>query len=433
MFTWGVATSSYQIEGAANEGGRGPSIWDTFSRVPGAIVNGDNGDVACDHYHRYNEDLDLIAWLGVNAYRFSIAWPRVMPQGTGVINQTGIDFYDRLIDGALERGITPWPTLYHWDLPQALQDKGGWNNRECSQWFAEYAHLMAEKFGDRVKNWTTLNEPFCSAWLGYLYGVMAPGIRDLQTAINASHHLLLGHGLASNAIRDVAKDLRVGIVLNLTPAIALRDSSEDKAAALLADGFDNRWFADPVFKGSYPSDVVDGFCKEVPIHSGDMATISTPLDFLGINFYTRQTVTADNTSRPLPYKPVMVEGVERTAMGWEVHPQSLTDIIMRVHRDYSPAEIYITENGSAWDDSIDNGVINDGSRVSYLERHLDATFAAQSQGAPVKGYFAWSLMDNFEWAYGYGKRFGIVHVDYATQKRTPKSSAHYYRERIKNS
>jgi len=431
MFTWGVATSSYQIEGAATAGGRGPSIWDTFSRVPGAVINGDSGDVACDHYHRYNEDLDLIKWLGVNAYRFSIAWPRIFPQGAGSPNQAGIDFYDRLIDGALERGITPWPTLYHWDLPQALEDKGGWNSRATSERFAEYAHLMAEKFGDRVKNWTTLNEPFCSAWLGYLYGVMAPGIKDLQTAINASHHLLLGHGLATQAIRSVASDLRVGIVLNLTPAIPLNEN--DELAAKYADGFDNRWYADPVFKGSYPQDIVEGFGKEVPIHAGDMQSISAPLDFLGINFYTRQTVTLDESAKPLPYRPVMVDGVERTAMGWEVHPESLTNIIMRVYRDYAPKEIYITENGSAWDDSVINDKVDDPRRVSYLERHLDAMLAAKAQGAPVHGYFAWSLMDNFEWAFGYSKRFGIVYVDYETQKRIPKSSALYYRERIKNS
>jgi beta-glucosidase len=430
MFTWGVATSSYQIEGGAKEGGRGPSIWDTFSRVPVAIVNGDNGDIACDHYNRYSEDLDLIKWLGVNAYRFSIAWPRIFPNGTGNPNQAGIDFYDRLIDGALERGITPWPTLYHWDLPQALQDKGGWNNRECAQWFAEYAHLMAEKFGDRVKNWTTLNEPFCSAWLGYLFGVMAPGIKDLQTAINTSHHLLFGHGLATQAIRSVNSDLRVGIVLNLTPATPLHDSAADLAAAKLADGFDNRWYADPIFKGSYPKDIVEGFGKEVPIHSGDMQAISSPLDFLGINFYTRQTITSDESAKPLPYKPILVDGVERTAMGWEVHPQSLTDIIMRVHHEYAPPEIYITENGSAWEDSMVDGKIDDISRVSYLERHLDAMLAAKSQGAPVLGYFAWSLMDNFEWAFGYSKRFGIVYVDYETQVRTVKASGHYYKERI---
>lgn len=433
MFTWGVATSSYQIEGAADEGGRGPSIWDTFSRIPGAIDNADNGDIACDHYHRYNEDLDLIQWLGVNAYRFSIAWPRVIPSGVGAPNRVGIDFYDRLIDGALERGITPWPTLYHWDLPQALQDKGGWNNRDCAYWFADYAHLMAERFSDRIKNWTTLNEPFCSAWLGHLYGVMAPGIKDLQTAINASHHLLLGHGLAARAIRESAADAKVGIVLNFTPAVPLRDTADDKVAASLADGFDNRWFADPVFKGIYPSDVIAGLNKEVPILAGDMEAISTPLDFLGINYYTRQTVTLDPTNHPLPYKQINVEGKERTAMGWEVHAPSLKDLILRITKDYNPSEIYITENGSAWDDKFENGKIVDTNRVNYLERHLDAVLEAKAAGAPVNGYFAWSLMDNFEWAFGYSKRFGIIHVDYTTQKRTPKASAYYYRDRIRES
>ncbi|MFM2175617.1 MAG: hypothetical protein RLZZ527_693 [Actinomycetota bacterium] len=431
MFTWGVATSSYQIEGAADIDGRGPSIWDTFSRIPGAIANGDNGDIACDHYHRYNEDLDLMKWLGVNAYRFSIAWPRVLPDGTGALNKKGVDFYNRLIDGALERGIEPWPTLYHWDLPQALQDRGGWNSRASADWFAEYAHQMAELFGDRVKHWMTINEPFCSAWLGHLTGIMAPGIKDLQTAINASHHLLLGHGRAVHAIRDARKDVKVGIVLNFTPAIPATDSPEDQRAAVLADGFDNRWFADPVYRGSYPQDIVEGFGKEVPILAGDLETISTPLDFLGMNFYFRQTVAHDPTVKPLPYKQVMPT-VERTGMGWEIHAPTFEELILRMTNDYGVKEIYITENGSAWDDEVINGEINDQNRISYLERHLDAMFAAKAKGAPVKGYFAWSLMDNFEWAYGYAKRFGIVYVDYKTQKRIPKKSAYYYRDRIKN-
>ncbi len=431
MFTWGVATSSYQIEGAADIDGRGPSIWDTFSRIPGAIANGDNGDIACDHYHRYNEDLDLMKWLGVNAYRFSIAWPRVLPDGTGALNKKGVDFYNRLIDGALERGIEPWPTLYHWDLPQALQDRGGWNSRASADWFAEYAHQMAELFGDRVKNWMTINEPFCSAWLGHLTGIMAPGIKDLQTAINASHHLLLGHGRAVQAIRDARKDVKVGIVLNFTPAIPATDSPEDQRAAVLADGFDNRWFADPVYRGSYPQDIVEGFGKEVPILAGDLESISTPLDFLGMNFYFRQTVAHDPIVKPLPYKQVMPR-VERTGMGWEIHAPTFEELILRMTNEYGVKEIYITENGSAWDDEVINGEINDQNRLSYLERHLDAVFAAKAKGAPVKGYFAWSLMDNFEWAYGYAKRFGIVYVDYKTQKRIPKKSAYYYRDRIKN-
>lgn len=432
MFIWGVSTSSYQIEGAANEGGRGPSIWDTFSRIPGAVANADNGDIACDHYHRYNEDLDLMKWLGVGAYHFSIAWPRVIPTGSGPLNKVGMDFYDRLIDGALERGITPWPTLYHWDLPQALQDKGGWNNRECAHWFAEYSYLMAEAFSDRVKNWVTINEPFCSAWLGHLYGVMAPGIKDLQTGINASHHLLLGHGLAVRAIREAASDVKVGITLNFTPAITIGDSEEDQRAVQLADGFDNRWFGDPVFKASYPQDLVSAFNKEVPIHAGDMQIISTPVDFLGLNYYFRQTVAYDPSAQPLPYKQVTAPNVERTGMGWEVHAQTFTELLTRINKDYAPKEIFITENGSAWDDEVVNGKVDDPNRVRYLERHIDAMFDAKKQGVPISGYFAWSLMDNYEWAYGYAKRFGLIYVDYPTQQRIPKTSAYYYRERIKN-
>jgi beta-glucosidase len=432
VFKWGVSTSSYQIEGAAREDGRGPSIWDTFSRIPGAVANSDNGDIACDHYHRFEEDLDLIKWLGAGAYHFSIAWPRVIPNATGKINQKGIDFYDRLIDGALARGIEPWPTLYHWDLPQAAQDRGGWNNRECAYWFAEYANEMAERFGDRIKNWVTINEPFCSAWLGHLYGVMAPGIKDLQTAINASHHLLLGHGLATEALREVSSEFKVGITLNFTPAITLGHSDEDAMAVKLADGFDNRWFADPVFKGAYPADIVTAFGKEVPILPGDLKLISSPLDFLGLNYYSRQTVTYDPSVEPLPYRQVRAPNVERTAMDWEVHSESFTELLLRINKDYSPKEFFITENGSAWDDEVVDGKVDDPNRISYLERHLDAMFKAKEKGVPIYGYFAWSLMDNFEWAYGYAKRFGLIYVDYETQKRIPKSSAYYYRERIKS-
>jgi beta-glucosidase len=432
MFTWGVSTSSYQIEGAASEDGRGPSIWDTFSRIPGAVANGDTGDVACDHYHRFEEDLDLMKWLGVNAYHFSISWPRVLPNATGALNKAGMDFYDRLIDGALSRGIEPWPTLYHWDLPQAAQDRGGWNNRDCASWFAEYAHLMAERFGDRIKNWVTINEPFCSAWLGHLYGVMAPGIKDLQTGINASHHLLLGHGLAVEALRQVSSEFKVGITLNFTPAITLGDSADDALAVKLADGFDNRWFADPVFKGSYPSDIVEAFGREVPIHSGDLNVISSPLDFLGLNYYFHQTVEYDTEATPLPYRQVRTPKVERTGMDWEVNAETFTELLLRINKDYAPKEFFITENGSAWDDEVINGKVDDPKRVSYLERHLDAMFKAKNLGVPISGYFAWSLMDNFEWAYGYAKRFGLIYVDYETQKRIPKSSAYYYRERIKS-
>ena len=431
-FVWGVATSSFQIEGAAHEDGRGPSIWDTFCRVPGKVANGDTGEIACDHYHRYNEDLDLMKWMGVDAYRFSVAWSRVIPNGVGPINQAGLDFYDRLIDGALERGIQPWITMYHWDLPQALQDRGGWNNREVVKWFEEYANVLTNEFGDRVKHWMTLNEPLCSAWIGHLYGDMAPGITDLQTALNASHHLLMSHGIASQVTRTNVKDSKVGIVINVTPAVPATDSDDDRRASKLADGFDNRWFLNPVFGQPYPADVIEVLGKSPQIEAGDMSLINQPMDFLGVNFYFRQTIASNPQGSPLPIKNIRRENVKRTAMDWEVHAPAFEEILTRIHRDYKPKEIYITENGSAWDDEIISGEINDEERISYLKSHLDAMFAAQKQGAPIRGYFAWSFMDNFEWAYGYDKRFGLVYVDYKTQKRTPKKSALYYRELLLN-
>lgn len=432
-FIWGVATSSYQIEGAANIDGRGESIWDTFCRVPGKVANGDNGDVACDHYHRYKEDLDLMKWLGVDAYRFSVAWPRVIPNGTGAINKAGLDFYNRVIDGALQRGIEPWLTMYHWDLPEALQKRGGWNNRESVEWFGEYAQLLTSKFGDRVKNWMTLNEPLCSAWIGHLYGAMAPGITDLKTALNASHHLLMSHGIATKIIRSEVNGAKVGIVINVTPAVPATDNPDDLAAAELADSFDNKWFLNPVFGHSYPTDVIENINMAPNIHSGDLDLIAQELDFLGINFYFRQTVAFDPAEKPLPIKNVRREGVKRTAMDWEVHAPAFEEILLRIKNDYSPKEIFITENGSAWNDNVVNGEIADQNRIEYLTQHLDAMFSAKQKGVPINGYFAWSLLDNFEWAYGYDKRFGIIHVDYQTQKRTPKSSAYYYRDRIKNS
>jgi len=431
-FIWGVATSSYQIEGAANEGGRGQSIWDTFCKVPGKVANFDNGDIACDHYHRYKEDLDLMKWMGVKAYRFSVAWPRVIPDGVGRVNEMGLDFYDRLIDSLLEREIAPWLTMYHWDLPEALQLRGGWNNREVVEWFGEYAEMLTSRFGDRVKNWMTLNEPLCSAWLGHLYGDMAPGIKDLQTALNVSHHLLMSHGLACQVIRSNVSEANVGIVINVTPAVPATDSQEDSNAAQLADGFDNRWFLDPVFGRTYPADVIDTLGASPEIHSGDMKLIAQDLDFLGVNFYFRQTVAADQNSKPLPIRSVNRENVKRTAMNWEVHPQAFEEILLRISKEYSPKAIYITENGSAWNDEVINGEIIDDERIDYLARHLDAMRSAREQGAPILGYFAWSFLDNFEWAYGYEKRFGLIYVDYKTQKRTPKKSAFFYRQLLLN-
>ncbi len=431
-FIWGVATSSYQIEGAANEGGRGQSIWDTFCKVPGKVANFDNGDIACDHYHRFKEDLDLMKWMGVKAYRFSVAWPRVIPDGVGRVNEMGLDFYDRLIDSLLEREIAPWLTMYHWDLPEALQLRGGWNNREVVEWFGEYAEMLTSRFGDRVKNWMTLNEPLCSAWLGHLYGDMAPGIKDLQTALNVSHHLLMSHGLACQVIRSNVSEANVGIVINVTPAVPATDSQEDSNAAQLADGFDNRWFLDPVFGRTYPADVIDALGASPEIHSGDMKLIAQDLDFLGVNFYFRQTVAADQNSKPLPIRSVNRENVKRTAMNWEVHPQAFEEILLRISKEYSPKAIYITENGSAWNDEVINGEIIDDERIDYLARHLDAMRSAREQGAPILGYFAWSFLDNFEWAYGYEKRFGLIYVDYKTQKRTPKKSAFFYRQLLLN-
>jgi beta-glucosidase len=431
-FVWGVATSSYQIEGAANEGGRGQSIWDTFCKVPGKVANFDNGDIACDHYHRYKEDLDLMKWMGVKAYRFSVAWPRVIPDGVGRVNEMGLDFYDRLIDSLLEREIAPWLTMYHWDLPEALQLRGGWNNREVVEWFGEYAEMLTSRFGDRVKNWMTLNEPLCSAWLGHLYGDMAPGIKDLQTALNVSHNLLMSHGLACQVIRSNVSEANVGIVINVTPAVPATDSQEDSNAAQLADGFDNRWFLDPVFGRTYPADVIDTLGASPEIHSGDMKLIAQDLDFLGVNFYFRQTVAADQNSKPLPIRSVNRENVKRTAMNWEVHPQAFEEILLRISKEYSPKAIYITENGSAWNDEVINGEIIDDERIDYLARHLDVMRSAKNQGAPILGYFAWSFLDNFEWAYGYEKRFGLIYVDYKTQKRTPKKSAFFYRQLLLN-
>jgi beta-glucosidase len=431
-FVWGVATSSYQIEGAANEGGRGQSIWDTFCKVPDKVANFDNGDMACDHYHRYKEDLDLMKWMGVKAYRFSVAWPRVIPDGVGRVNEMGLDFYDRLIDSLLEREIAPWLTMYHWDLPEALQLRGGWNNREVVEWFGEYAEVLTSRFGDRVKNWMTLNEPLCSAWLGHLYGDMAPGIKDLQTALNVSHHLLMSHGLACQVIRSNVSEANVGIVINVTPAVPATDSQEDSNAAQLADGFDNRWFLDPVFGRTYPADVIDTLGASPEIHSGDMKLIAQDLDFLGVNFYFRQTVAADQNSKPLPIRSVNRENVKRTAMNWEVHPQAFEEILLRISKEYSPKAIYITENGSAWNDEVINGEIIDDERIDYLARHLDVMRSAKNQGAPILGYFAWSFLDNFEWAYGYEKRFGLIYVDYKTQKRTPKKSAFFYRQLLLN-
>ncbi|MDF9808322.1 beta-glucosidase [Streptomyces sp. HB372] len=431
-FTWGVATAAYQIEGAVAEDGRSPSIWDTFSHTPGTIDGGDTGDVACDHYHRVPEDIGLIKQLGADAYRFSVAWPRVVPGGDGPVNKAGLDFYDRLVDGLLEAGVTPFATLYHWDLPQALQDRGGWTVRETSEHFAAYASHVVERLGDRVKDWATLNEPLCSAWIGHLEGRMAPGLTDLTAAVRASYHLHLGHGLAVRAIRAASSDARVGIVNNLSPIEPASTGEADLAAARRADGHINRWWLDPILGRGYPQDMVEEYGVELPVRPGDLETIAAPLDWLGLNYYFRQVVTADPDGTAPHAKQVSVPGARLTHMDWEVHAEGLEQLLLRLTGEYGVQRIYVTENGSAYEDVVAaDGSVHDPERVRYLEEHLAACARAVDKGAPLAGYFAWSLMDNFEWAYGYDKRFGLVHVDYATQRRTVKSSGRRYAELVR--
>ncbi|MFC9179037.1 GH1 family beta-glucosidase [Streptomyces sp. NPDC057107] len=426
-FTWGVATASYQIEGAVAEDGRSPSIWDTFSHTPGKIDGGDTGDVACDHYHRVPEDIGLIKQVGAGAYRFSVAWPRVVPGGDGPVNKAGLDFYDRLVDGLLEAGVTPFATLYHWDLPQVLQDRGGWTVRETSEHFAAYAAQVVDRLGDRVKDWATLNEPLCSAWIGHLEGRMAPGLTDLTAAVRASYHLHLGHGLAVRAIRAAASDARVGIVNNLSPIVPASTSEADLAAARRADGHINRWWLDPVLGRGYPQDMVETYGVELPVRPGDLETIAAPLDWLGLNYYFRQIVTADPSGQAPGFTQVPVVDGRHTYMDWEVYADGLEQLLLRLTEEYGVERIYVTENGSAYQDTVAaDGSVHDPERVRYLEEHLAACARAVAKGAPLAGYFAWSLLDNFEWAYGYDKRFGLVHVDYATQRRTVKSSGRRY-------
>ncbi len=427
-FTWGFATSSYQIEGAAQADGRGESIWDRFCRQPGAIRDGSSGDVACDHYHRLDEDLDLLKAMGVNAYRFSIAWPRVLPAGRGAIEPRGLAFYERLVDGLLARGIQPWATLYHWDLPQALQDEGGWAAPGTVHAFVDYADVVTRRFGDRVGHWITHNEPWCTAMLGHADGVHAPGQRDLRTALQVLHHVLLSHGLAMPVIRRNAPRAKAGITLSLHPIYPVSQAEPDRAAAHRHDGLRNRMFLDPLHGRGYPADVMARLDDLAPrVAEGELAAIAAPVDFLGINYYFPEFVAAAPGQGPLEARVVEREGVERTAFGWEVAPQGLVDLLLRVQRDYAPAPIFITENGSTYEDVVSaDGSVHDGERLSFLVRHLEAARRAREAGVRLEGYFAWSLMDNFEWAEGYLRRFGLVHVDYATQRRTPKASGRWY-------
>jgi beta-glucosidase len=453
-FLFGAATAAYQIEGAAHEDGRTDSIWDAFARVPGAVVDGHNGEVACDHYHRYASDVELMAGLGLETYRFSTSWSRVRPDG-GAVNAKGLDFYSRLVDELLEKNIKPWLTLYHWDLPQALEEKGGWADRDTAYRFAEYATDVHAALGDRVENWTTLNEPWCSSFLSYIGGEHAPGRQDPEAGLAAAHHLLLGHGLAVRELRDSNPALRLGITLNLTvPDPVDPTDPGDVDAARRIDGQFNRFFLDPIFRGEYPADVLAdvaayGFDKYV--QPGDLDIISTPIDALGVNYYHGEALsvhppeaaemsTAAPSERPKRSPFPAAEGVfwhlrdlPTTAMGWEVQPEGLTRLLRRVNDEYTGdgVKLYVTENGAAYDDVLEaDGSVHDGERTDFLRAHLDAILDAIDAGVNVYGYFYWSLMDNYEWAWGYHKRFGIVRVDYDTQERTLKDSALEYRRVI---
>jgi beta-glucosidase len=429
-FLWGAATAAYQIEGAVAEDGRGPSIWDTFVRRPGAIIRGDTGDIACDHYHRWEADLDLLSELGVNSYRFSVAWPRVLPTGAGAVNEAGLDFYSRLVDGLLARGIAPMVTLYHWDLPQTLQDRGGWAARETADRFADYATIVHRRLGDRVPYWLTLNEPYCSAFVGHLEGRHAPGIRDEATAVTALHHLLLAHGKGVEALRADGATGELGITLNLTSVRPGSDSPDDVAAARRLDLYENRMFLDPVLRGAYPEDAVDYYAGVTDlgfVRDGDLATMSTPIDYLGINYYERHAVTAD------PADPVRgwrrLPPANPTVSGISVEPLGLREVLERVSRDYTDVPLVVTETGQALFDYVTpERTIDDDERIAFFEGHIRAATEAMRDGVPLMGFFPWSFMDNFEWAWGYGHRFGMYYVDYATQERIPKSSARWYRD-----
>lgn len=436
-FLWGAATSAYQIEGGWNADGRSPSIWDTFSHTPGKTKNGETGDVACDHYHRWAEDVALMRDLGLKAYRFSVSWPRILPEGRGRVNQAGLDFYGRLVDALLEAGILPMLTLYHWELPQILQDQGGWPARATVFAFAELADVVSRALGDRVTHWITHNEPWCTSLLSHQVGIHAPGWRDWPAALAVAHHVLYSHGLAAARIRANVSNAQVGIAINFEPATPASDSPEDYHAARIWDGYFSRWFVDPLMGRHYPADMVDYYIRtrRLPrglefVQEGDMETIAAPLDFFGVNYYTRHITRAredlleEHASVPNP-------GAEYTAMGWEVHPDTFYRLLNRLHFEYRMPKIFVTENGCSYPDGPDeNGRVPDQRRINYLRAHIHAMYRAIQNGAPIAGYMQWSLMDNYEWDKGYSQRFGMVYVDYATQQRIPKDSALWYRELI---
>lgn len=430
-FLWGAATAAYQIEGAWNEDGKGESIWDRFAHTPGAIFQNQNGDIACDHYHRYEEDIEMMSKIGLKAYRFSISWPRIFPEGRGKINPKGLSFYGRVIEKLLEKNIKPVITLYHWDLPQELEDKGGWLNRDTAKYFAEYANLLFYKFGDIVPVWITLNEPGVCAFLGYGWGWHAPGKKDMKGAFIASHNLLLAHGLAVQAYREGGYKGNIGITVNVATVYPASNSEEDIKAAERQDAYGNRWFLDPIFKKEYPKviwEILEKNHWNFNYPTSDWNVISIPIDFLGINYYTRTIVAYDEQDPYLKIKRIPGPK-EHTEMNWEVYPDGLYDILIKIYKEYQ-IPIYITENGAAYNDTVEDGRVRDEKRIEYLREHIKRVYFAIRDGVDLKGYFVWSLMDNFEWGHGFSKRFGIIYVDYETQKRILKDSAYFYKKVI---
>jgi len=435
-FLWGAATAAYQIEGAAREDGKGESIWDRFCRVPGAIQDGSTGDVACDHYHRWRDDIENMRDLGLNAYRFSVAWARVFPSGKGKLNRKGLDFYETLVDALLARGIEPCVTLYHWDLPQGLQELGGWTNRDTASWFADYAACLFNALGDRVRTWITLNEPWVASFAGHADGVHAPGIRDFCKALQAAHVLLLAHARAVLAYRQVSRARhRIGITLDMHPVMPIGPGPADEEAVRIADGFHNRWFLDPVFLGAYPADMQALYSRKrvaPPVLPPDLALLKeNPPDFLGVNYYFPLRVHASDSHPVLGFESLTPPDCVKTEMGWEVHPPSLRELLVRVHRDYGGPAMMVTENGAACkDERVSGGQVQDDERIEYIRSHLVEAHRSIREGVKLGGYFVWTLLDNFEWAFGFSKRFGITFVDYRTQQRAWKKSAGWYQRII---
>lgn len=433
-FMWGTATAAYQIEGAYNEDGRGMSIWDTFSHTPGRVKNGDNGNVACDSYHRVEEDIRLLKELGVKTYRFSISWSRILPNGTGAVNEKGLAYYHRLVDALIDNGIEPFCTLYHWDLPQAIQDQGGWGDRRSIAAFKAFAEVMFKEFGAKIKYWITFNEPWCLAFLSNYLGIHAPGYRDLQLAIDISHHILVAHGEAVKRYRELGFTGQIGIAPNTSWGVPYTQSEADKAACLRLNGWSGDWYLDPIYFGTYPAFMLEWYEKighQPPIVEGDMETIHQPIDFIGINYYT-SSMNRHHDQAGMLQAAYMNMGAARTDIGWEIYPEGLYQLLRYTADKYGNPDIYITENGACYNDEVDNGRVRDQRRIDYLSQHLVQASRAIADGINLKGYMAWSLMDNFEWAEGYGMRFGLVHVDFDTLVRTKKDSYYWYKHVIAN-